>query len=115
MSQNKRQREELRNRYAEWLLDTLRRRATDSIIGLEAVAERLTAQDPELAERIEWVIGQAIERAQRMPEAVTTLYLVNTEEPLEIVEGEVVEVQVDKDQTEPAGSLGESDERQQIG
>ena len=105
MRRDKPKREQLRKQSAKWLLGSLQKRAADSVARLEAMAEHLKAQNPDLAERLDWVISQAVERTQMMPEAVTTLYLMNTQEPPEIIEGEVIEVRAGEGQTKDEDSL----------
>lgn len=55
------------------------------------IAEELKRTHPELAERIDQVVGHSMIRATLLPQMLTDLFWAQTEEPPEVIEGEVVE------------------------
>lgn len=67
---------------------------------LASLAEVIKRDHPELAERIDLVIGNSMVRSARMPEMLTRLFLAQTQEPPEVIEGEVVEDELEDEDGE---------------
>jgi hypothetical protein len=58
---------------------------------IAAIAEGMKFANPDLAERIDRVVGHSMLRAMLMPDAMAALFLAQTEPPPIVVEGEMVE------------------------
>ena len=111
MSKKGLKRQQKRITIAEVLYVSLQRQADAAVARLEAIADRLSADNPDLAERVDRIVARAIARAEQMPEAITALYLETTQEPPEIIEGEVIEVEAGKEGPRPVTKRMVSDGR----
>jgi hypothetical protein len=83
-------RERRRQQAASQLRMQLDGYAEDAVTRLQNLTQQLRKDNPDYAAQVDWLMGQVVQRAQMMPAAVTAFYLANTEEPPEVVEGELI-------------------------
>lgn len=69
----------------------IREHSSHSFDQMADIAEAMKADCPELAEKIDRVVGRTMLTSMLMPEVVTALFWAQTEPPPIVVEGEVVE------------------------
>ena len=76
---------------AERLHATIQDQSSVSFDHVAAIAKGMKSANPDLAERIDRVVGHSMLRAMLLPEMLTSLFWAQTEAPPEVIEGEIVE------------------------
>lgn len=76
---------------ARRLHDDVEQKVSGSFPQMVSLAEEIKRDHPELADRIDRVIGNSMLRTALMPQMLTSLFLAQTEDPPEVIEGEIVE------------------------
>jgi hypothetical protein len=74
---------------ARQLHDAIEEHSSESFNRMTEIAGHIKTAHPELAGRVDLIIGRSMIRSILMPDAMTELFLAQTKEPPTIIEGEM--------------------------